>query len=536
MRRRYKGAIAAVVCGAGLFMGSMKSPGEVYVADTPYDWEDNADSEERYDRSEPMEEAASGPGVVPDAEDPQTAQGPLVTQVSLTERYHDEYQVYEESINNRFFFYTSVSNGGITDKTVTMDIPQNVFCTVEKDGAEYNYTPGQSFSEHGTYVVKITAVEDTSVPFSEQEEYRALFRFRIQSKPPQETEAENGLLTQPGGGAGSAQGWQGGGIFPEGRGEQAGESQTESGEGETESPQPGEGEEDARETAGGETSGAEETGGEEASEDGEEENGAPDAGEEALSGSYSERTQAYDSAAGRYLVTFQNGRTLTSNVPEGYMGPSAVELSVSEGEAELYRDDEPVEYTRNMSISEPGYYRLDVDGQIWSFTIASAVNRMEYYLLPAGMEVTGVSLDGEALETPEGRYVHMKDDGQYRIAMAGKDGDVLEAVIRKDTEPPQFSVDVKGGTAHIQYLSEDIARTVLEKNGEVQEGFSGYAISSPGSYRLSAVDEAGNVSSVSFTLKYKVNKYGIAAVVLVILLLAGGAVFVIRIKKTVKVR
>ena len=109
-----------------------------------------------------MEEAASGPGVVPDAEDPQTAQGPLVTQVSLTEQYHDEYQVYEESINNRFFFYTSVSNGGITDKTVTMDIPHNVFCTVEKDGAEYNYTPGQSFSEHGTYVVKITAVEDTS--------------------------------------------------------------------------------------------------------------------------------------------------------------------------------------------------------------------------------------------------------------------------------------------------------------------------------------------------------------------------------------
>ena len=134
------------------------------------------------------------------------------------------------------------------------------------------------------------------------------------------------------------------------------------------------------------------------------------------------------------------------------MGPSAVELSVSEGEAELYRDDEPVEYTRNMSISEQGYYRLDVDGQIWSFTIASAVNRMEYYLLPAGMEVTGVSLDGEALETPEGRYVHMKDDGQYRIAMAGKDGDVLEAVIRKDTEPPQFSVDVKGGALVLRGL------------------------------------------------------------------------------------
>lgn len=109
MRRRYKGAIAALVCGAGLFMGSMKSPGEVYVADTPYDWEDNADSEERYDRSEPMEEAASGPGVVPDAEDPQTAQGPLVTQVSLTEQYHDDHK------KNTLFFGIGVIRGQFCD-------------------------------------------------------------------------------------------------------------------------------------------------------------------------------------------------------------------------------------------------------------------------------------------------------------------------------------------------------------------------------------------------------------------------------------
>lgn len=532
MRKRYKRAMAALVCGAGIFMGTMRSPGEVYVSDTPYDWEENADSEESYVRPGSMEDTGVGPGAVLEAEDQQMASGPLVTQVSLSEQYHDEYQVYEESIDNRFFFYTSVSNGGITDKTVTMDIPRNVFCTVEKDGAEYNYIPGQSFSEHGTYVVKITAVEDINVPFSEQKEYRALFRFRIQSKPPQETEGENGLLAQPGEGAGAASAWPGSGLLPDSREEQPGESQPESGENDPESQEPGAEETKPEETLSEEPSGGGEAQGEENPEDGEEE----DRSQGAAKGSYSERLQVYNSAAGRYLVTFQNGRTLMSNVPEGYTGPSAVELSVSEGEAKLYRDDEPVDYTDVTSIKEPGYYRLDVDGQIWSFTIASAVNRMDYYPAPAGMRFTGVTLDGEPVETPEGRYVHMKQDGQYQIAMAGESGDALEVVLSKDTEAPQFTVDVKGGTAHIQYVSDDIARMILEKNGEIQEGFSGYTVSGPGNYRLSAVDEAGNASSISFALKYQVNKYGIMAVVIVICLIAGGAVFVIHIKKTVKVR
>ena len=49
-------------------------------------------------------------------------------------------------------------------------------------------------------------------------------------------------------------------------------------------------------------------------------------------------------------------------------------------------------------------------------------------------------------------------------------------------------------------------------------------------------DEAGNVSSSEFTLKYHVNVYGIVAVILGVLLIAGGIIFAIHIKRTVKVR
>lgn len=566
MKKRYKGKGFAVILLtiAGLLAGSMTSYGMVYLSDAPYDWEGNADS--RDDDSPGYADSGSGPGAV---SDPAGEQGvmadPAVTQVPLTERYHDDYKIYEESVNGMFFFYTNVSNGGITDQSVTLDMPQNVFCSVEKDGAEYDYVPGQAFSEYGTYVVRVTAVEDTSLPFSEQKEYRALFRFRIQAKPPGEAQEGEGSQGFPGSvrndGVDAASGWQGDAGWPVG-----GNSGTGAGVSGFSGSGPGSLESvsehvDPLETVAGEMAGEEMTGeemmagemtGEEMTGRGEDsgEESRDGAGQEAGNdqaqegaagegygpGSYNERIQAYDSSRGRYEVTFGNGRTLISNVPEGYMGPGTVELLVSEGEGSIYRNDELLEFAESMSFKDPGYYRLGIDGQMYSFVIASAVGSMDYYMAPVGMKFSGVYFEGEPEELPKGRYLPMREDGQYQIVMTGEAGEALEVVLRKDTQPPQAAVHIKGGTAQLQYGSDDIERVILEKNGELLEGFAGYTIDSPGSYRLTVVDEAGNTSSTEFSLRYRVNLYGIVAVVLAVLLIAGGVVFVIHVKKTVKVR
>ena len=554
MKKRYRGKGAAVVLLTviGLLAGAITSQGVVHVLAAPYDWEGNADG------SGPgglkYIDSGFGPGAVLGSEEEQEiTAGPVVEQVTLAEQYHDDYKIYEESINNLFFFYANVSNGGITDQNVTLDIPQNIFCSVEKDGAEYDYVPGQTFSEYGTYVVRVTAVEDTSMPFSEQKEYRALFRFRIQEKPPEEIQEGEGsqgfsasILKD---GLSAVSGWQEGGIWPDTENSQTGEGETERDESDPESLKSEPESADASETSAEEmTDGKITQNGEDGME--ENQNGAEKDGKEAENhknredaagegsgqGAYRQRTQVYNSSRGRYEVAFDNGRTLSSNVPEGYLGPSTVELLVSEGEGSLYRNDELLEYAESMSLKEPGSYRLDIDGQMWSFTIASAVGSTDYYMAPQGLEFTGVYFEGEPKELPKGRYLPMREDGQYQIHMAGEGGEALEVVLRKDTKPPQIAVHVKGGKAQIQYGSDDIEKVILEKNGEIQEGFAGYTIDSPGSYRLTAVDEAGNTSSTEFSLKYQVNMYGIVAVVLVILLIAGGAVFVIHVKRTVKVR
>lgn len=547
MKKGYKGKGAAVVLltVVGLLAGAITSQGVVHVLAAPYDWEGNADG------SGPgglkYIDSGFGPGAVSGSrEEQEITAGPAVEQVTLAQQYHDDYKIYEESINNLFFFYANVSNGGITDKHVTLDIPQNIFCSVEKDGAEYDYVPGQTFSEYGTYVVRVTAVEDTSMPFSEQKEYRALFRFRIQEKPPEEIQEGEGSQGFAGSllkdGLSAVSGWQEGGIWPDTENSQTGEGETERDESDPESADASE--TSAEEMTDGEITQNGEAGMEEnqngAEKDGKEaenhKNREDAAGEGSGQGAYRQRTQVYNRSRGRYEVAFDNGRTLSSNVPEGYLGPSTVELLVSEGEGSLYRNDELLEYAESMSLKEPGSYRLDIDGQMWSFTIASAVGSTDYYMAPQGLEFTGVYFEGEPKELPRGRYLPMREDGQYQIHMAGEGGEVLEVVLRKDTKPPQIAVHVKGGKAQLQYGSDDIEKVILEKNGEIQEGFAGYTIDSPGSYRLTAVDEAGNTSSTEFSLKYQVNMYGIVAVVLVILLIAGGAVFVIHVKRTVKVR
>ena len=516
---------------------------------------------EGYSEPTPIEDkdSLSGPGAEiwneEDAELPERMMelidGPSVIQVTLQEKYHEDYKIYEESMGDEFFFYTNVSNGGITHENVILDIPQNIYCTLEKDGMILDYIPGQEISGYGTYVVRITAIENETAPFSEQTEYRAIFRFRIQEKPPEEeTEGSEGISSFSGSGISSGLGssstleeslpWQ----LNE-------ESDSATGEPE-ENPETGEGKEGIEESETFQES-SEEVNEEESSQGIDESfdetaESAINSQEETLKqsetigvssweNSYKPRTQVYDMDTRRYKSTFENGRTLVSNIPEGYIGPGAVELSISEGaQIHLYCNDEQIEYIPGNNLTEPGYYRMDIDGQMWSFAIASSVGQMDYYPAPAGMEFTQVSFEGEPLELPSGHYLAMEEDGLYQIAMKGEAGDGVEVALKRDTIAPEVIVNVKGGKADIQYLSEDIADIILEKDGEIQKGFSGYVVNSPGAYKLMVSDEAGNVSSSEFTLKYHVNVYGIVAVILGVLLIAGGIIFAIHIKRTVKVR
>lgn len=497
---------------------------------------------------------------------------PLVNQVTLKEQYNEDYRVYEESMADVFFFYSNVGNGGITHESVFLDIPQNLSYTIEMNGVPWDYIPGQPISDYGTYVVRLTGIEDENVPLYEQKEYQAVFRFRIQQKPPKETEESREVAVEAGAPAGME--WQsytydgrpleeeseeGQDVFrvsgaANGQSEEVKEESGESLEDNTAASGSREGLEENEEGLAGNEEGLagneESLGNEELAEgaqDGSDsqegrneesgEGGKAEPG--SINNGFISRTQDYDAASKRYHVTFSDGLELVSNVPEGYIGPDAVEVSVSPAGREslvLYRDDEPIDYVHGDSFTEPGHYRLEVNGQPWSCTIASYLKEASVFAAPAGLRFTSAVLNGEPLELSSDRYVWLEEDGAYQFVLEGENGAVLHTGLAKDSEPPQVEVKLKGGNATIQYLSEDIEEILLERDGEAVEGFSGYSVSQPGSYRLVVRDKAGNEAEAKFSLSYRVNRYGIIAVVLLILLAAGGVAFVVHTKRSVRIR
>lgn len=434
--------------------------------------------------------------------------GPTVNKVELGQIYHDEYKTYELSMAGQYFLYANVGNGGITHEPVMIDIPANVSYTVEKDGLPYEYVSKTYISAKGTYVMTLMGIENKDAPLSEQKEYQATFRFRIQDAPPvEESEAD----PQNTGAAGAITSSSGAPaiVIPE-------------------------------TTAPAETEPAVEPT-EESKEAVAEPESKSESEPEVVPGTTGlvEREQHLELATGNYIVTLENGKKLTTSVPEGYVGTGSVYLSVAEGDAvmtNLYRNDEQIEFVNGDSVTEYGRYRVDVDGYSYFFTLAYEVGQMEYYPAPAGLEFVEVRLDDELIALESSRYAAMKEDGTYSFVMTGDEGERFEVILVKDTVAPEINVTTEKSAATVQYLSNDIETIELVKDGKVVPGFSGTSIAEPGKYTLTVYDKAGNSTSASFSLKYQVNIYGILAVFLVILAAAGIGAFVVYTKKNTKVR
>ena len=461
--------------------------------------------------------------------------GPTVKKVSLKETYHETYKTYEESISDLFFLYANVANGGLTHERVSVDIPANVAYTMEKDGLPYPYISKQYVSEKGTYVLKLTAVENPDLPLSEQTEYQSVFRFRIQDAPPaEETASSSGSTTGSISASSSLWGTNAGSSIPAGEvlditsiaaaeAEKAGAPTENAGAEAAEVWNPL----TAEDMKPVETEEAQDTQTEEAAE------------LEEISAGPVTRPQVFDPDTGRYKVTLENRIELISSVPEGFVGPNSVELRLAEEDAVLAvlkRGEEEVSFTNGSSIVEKGNYCLEVNGSSYFFRIAGHVNDMDAYEAPTGMKFTSVYLNNEKLTLSSETKVPMETDGTYTFLMNGEDGDALEVSLVKDTVAPEIEVTSGRNKVEIQYLSDDIAAIVLTKDGTVVDGFAGYSITKPGSYVLTVSDVAGNETSVDFVLKYQVNLYGIFAVVLVAFVIAGIVVFVIHTKKNMKFR
>ncbi len=517
MKLRKRGIVLLAACFA------LGAPVQSAAQVTYYNYGGSSDKTSTSRYGDEDQDVLNGPGVVSQVteEEEISASVPGVKEVTLTEQYHEEYGTYEESMAGQFFIYSNVGNGGFSDSPVYVDIPANLTWTMEKDGIAMEYASGQMVGEKGTYVLKLSGVVNPELPLSRQTEYKAVFRFRIQEKlPVQETEPEETAY-----GSGAA------GMNPEeteisdfyNGGTSIWQEQMEETQAIQESAPAGEisqsdsDPENETETAGN---------GEEAVQ--------PETEEGQTAG---QLTQSYNPATGRYDIFTAGGARFSSTVPEGIRACRDAVLYLEDGVLfSLYKDGEALEYVSGNVLKDRGDYWLETGGSVFHFSIGAYVTGENLYTAPLGMTISQAVYNGEIMPAEYGRYVWMENDGIYEFLLAGETGETFEIALTKDSIPPEAELDISKGRATILQMSEDTETAVLAKDGGDPQELKGTEISSPGKYRLTLTDYAGNENTYEFSLVYQMNFYAVFAVILVIVLIAGAVIFIRYTKRNMKIR
>lgn len=456
-----------------------------------------------------------------------TSSQPSVEEVSISETYYDEYEIYCLDMAGKYFFYSSVGNRGITDKPVFVDIPANMNYIMLKDGVETPYTSKQILSENGSYVFYFKVVRNPSDPVSMQKFYEAEYNFRIQpkaKKPEASVQSTEGYSED---------------VKEESVNPYAEWQLTE--EILTDVPEPGKEEETRAE---GEATGEEtETAGstwELPKESGKEE----EEGEEASlqPGGVTE----YDYTAGMYRTSFGERLYLYASVPNGIMTNYGVTLDVSgvNGSLTILKDGIEYPLPEGQTLEDAGSYVLLVkDGEktyTYGFRILGDAERaLDMYTVPVGMELEAVYIDGisqnvnDFIDVSGTFRVNFKEDGRYRLVIRDSFGAVFDSELIRDSEPPVVTVEVTGKGAQISYKDRAEIESVILRSSDGEEVYSIVeSVTKAGSYELEACDYAGNRTMVTFQVKRKLNKATIASILILIGILAGGLVFYIRTRKS----
>ncbi len=452
--------------------------------------------------------------------------GPKVTDMRMGEQFYQDYGVYCENLNNQYYIYSTVSNNGITDKPVTIEIPAGVAFSATKDGIPMSYSSKEVISEHGTYVFKFMIVTNPNMPVISQEIMQASFNFRIMDKTPEAKAAEESRAAA-----------------------QAAASQPRQGSGSSFTPA------QTAQTTVAPTAAVPETipvTMEAPPETSPAETEAETAPEEPEFKSSADTgyTETYLPNEDVYRIDLKDGRYFLSSVPNGAMSPYAVTLDLSglgsslQGVRLLDNGEEQASLSQLMTFDYTGSYELltDTGDGIAPFSfrvLGPSSGPLGYYTVPDTMKVTQFSKDGREMPGMAGAdRLDLTRDGEYRITLTDIGNRLYELQFTIDTEPPVFNVNVQNHQANIEYVSQDVARvTITDSRGNSTTHQSPlYSVSEPGRYRISVQDNAGNTSSKTFTVRGELNPATPIAILMIIALAAAGVIFYLRTRKNTNVR
>ena len=219
----------------------------------------------------------------------------------------------------------------------------------------------------------------------------------------------------------------------------------------------------------------------------------------------------YDSAnkAFLYYVDGSSGQTIYSSVADGMITAQAVAVKADAGVAfEVYLDGERIENMSGGPFQEPGEYVVmymggAVSERIFSFTIVpEQCNYVTGYKLPMGFEMVNATLNDEPVAFDRD-YIKLAEEGEYNI----------QYQCMKTNVPYEFHVrtDFTGPVLSLEEVIDGVARGPVDisdaKNAAVVNLYhDGEKIArkdiltESGEYYIELADEAGNMTTYSFTI------------------------------------
>ena len=450
-------------------------------------------------------------------------------QAIMSESYNSDYDEYEESMDDLFFFHTNVGNGGYADKPVYFDFPKNLSYSFEKDGESYSYA-GADITAEGNYVVRLEGEYEGVT-------YTGTFRFSVREIA-EETQEDN-----------------------------TGED--------------GEGNNDISDMTGEELMNLsdeelmnldlndlgldEEISDEEIQAMIEEQGmafGASNGGVDLTDPSFAiyKMKQTFNEENGYYNYQLLTGEEFSSNVPNGAIVNVPVVVKLADNSnlnISVYRDGELLEMDQIMktyNFSDNGFYQVIISSKDVDFgikypdtegypyitfrVVTKPVSSMEVFNAPKGFKIVYAEVDRNIVRNEEGGdvisrdYFYMEEDGTYFFEVQDQTtGLSYEVTVTKDTVRPDFYVNIAKGTAVPTYNSPDIARVDIYKNNYPMTNPDISRITGKGNYVMYVYDEAGNYSSTEFHLDSYFAGSNILAI-LAIILGAGGLFVFIRLQRT----
>ena len=469
-------------------------------------------------------------------------------EVYLSERYNEEYKLYEFGFNNKYFFYSNVGNGAITSDAIKIEIPGNIAYSLEKDGRVVQYTQNTNITAVGSYVMTLTVNEVNGL---ETTHYVSYYRFRIM-EPVEPVQ-----------------------LLPDETGEEDGntsEANTEDILAEIEALEDLTPEE--REALQAAILSGDYTGEELFNADGSVNDAAISllvtASLNAQIGTTEDiyhtdgvldstgMESVYDYTTGYYQHTLISGQVFYSDIQNGGITRQPVTIRTADKlDFTIYKDG--VLYENNSTVfDEIGSYMLipvaddvlylssyETEKPVFSFRIIDKVmNDLSVYHAPVGFRIDAVYMyvNGEARTSESALIMNdttvlLREDGEYRFRISSNAA-TMEVYYKLDRVHPRFTVQVEKNHAVIYYDSSDVARSIVYRGDKqyAAETTILYEINETGEYRYFAQDAAGNVTGRAFKVRFGFNTGSFVTIFIIIAAIVGLFLYIKYINKNTKVR